>query len=524
MESLTIAARDGRFIVRGHLLGGDAFVDARFVPGEKIPQAARVIVRGIELSMLPGTTRGVIGEPHRGIRGSVGGKIDLNLVIQSPHLGPRTPYSRAQVYVSGSADLREGVANIAGLSVEPVTDIAFGTDFHVAWERAVGRVTFSESVVRTGLVRANYDAKLDGWPYQPVASLDVQVAAGTCQDLFNAVPGQLFGPYRRAVIAGDVAPRLKLRVPLDNPRLLSFKLSGFEEIPCSVTALNASNSAWPTVKFGSEKASPPPQKSGGLGDLFGIGDMPKKPAAVVPAHLDSPTGDHRRKILSDVDWLNYPFIKQVTEGVSQDSKGELADVKVGPGLSTYVRLGDLPPYVGAAMYLTEEISFYTNRGVSFSLMQKAIRLNLDKNRYVYGGSTVTQQLVKNLFLTRHKTLDRKLQEALISWRIDEAVSKDRVLELYVNIIEFGPDIYGIHAASQYYFNKEAKDLTPLEAVYLAVLKPSPWVGAHYMRRKTTPEGGWWGERMEEIFTRLVDRNYLTREQADAQRPYVVIWE
>lgn len=522
VESLTIAARGGRFVARGHVLGGDTFVDARFVPGEKIPQAARVMVRGVELSMLPGTTRG-LGEPSRGIRGSVGGKIDLNLVMQSPHVGPRTAYSRARVYVSGSADLREGVADIAGLSVEPVTDIALGMDFHLAWERALGRMTVSESVVRTGPVQARLDAKLEGWPAHPVASLDVQIAEGACQNLLSAVPAQLLGPYRRAVIEGEVAPRLKLRVPLDNPRLLSFKLTGFEEIPCSVKALKAWNSAWPAVTFAAAKA-PPPQKWGALGDVFGIGDMPKKPTAVVPADLEPPVGEHRRKILSDVDWLNYPFIKQVTEGVSQDEDGVLADIKVGPGLSTYVPLADLPPYVGAAMYLTEEIMFYTNRGVSFSLMQKAIRLNLDKNRYVYGGSTVTQQLVKNLFLTRHKTLDRKLQEALIAWRIDEAVSKERVLELYVNVIEFGPDIYGIQAAAQYYFQKDARQLTPLESVYLATLKPSPWVGARYMRRKKTPEGGWWGNRMEEIFNRLVERNYLTREQADAERPYVVVWD
>lgn len=524
-ESLAMAVRRGRVVARGHVLGGDVFVDASFAPGEKIPQAARLQMRGVELSMLPGTTRG-LGQPIRGIRGSVGGKIDMNLLVSAPHLGPKTAVSRAPVFVSGSVDLREGMLDIAGLSAEPLTDVAFGTDFHATWNQAAGRLAVTESVLRSGPVAAQFDARIDGWPTRPVAQLDARIEEGPCQDLVRAIPRQLLGPYRRVVVEGDVAPGLRLRIPLDQPRLLTFKLTGFEELPCAVTALNAERSAWPDVRFADMKPPPPPtpQKWGLFGDIFGIGDMPKTPVAIVPADLEPPTGEHRRKILADVDWLNYPFIKQVTEGVSQDEEGVLADIKVGPGLPTYVPISELPPYVGAAMYLTEEMMFYTNRGVSFSLMQKAIRINLDKNRYVYGGSTVTQQLVKNLFLTRHKTLDRKLQEAFIAWRIDEAVSKDRVLELYVNVIEFGPDVYGIHAAAQYYFQKDARQLTPLESVFLATLKPSPWVGARYMRRKKTPESGWWGNRMEEIFDRLVERNYLTREQADAERPYVVVWE
>src|SRR5690606_8087956 len=101
-----------------------------------------------------------------------------------------------------------------------------------------------------------------------------------------------------------------------------------------------------------------------------------------------------------------------------------SEVFVGPGLPTYVPLSEMPSWVGGAAYLSEEILFYTDHGISLGLIKKALRLNLEKGRFVYGGSTVTQQLIKNLFLTRDKTLSRKLQEALIAWRITETIPKD----------------------------------------------------------------------------------------------------
>ena len=79
--------------------------------------------------------------------------------------------------------------------------------------------------------------------------------------------------------------------------------------------------------------------------------------------------------------------------------------------------------------------------------------SLERGRFVYGGSTISQQLVKNLFLTRQKNISRKIEEAIITWKMEEVVSKDRIMELYLNCIEFGPNIYGIRHAAQHYFGK-----------------------------------------------------------------------
>lgn len=206
----------------------------------------------------------------------------------------------------------------------------------------------------------------------------------------------------------------------------------------------------------------------------------------------------------------------VTEGVTA------GPIEVGPGTPGWVPIETLPGWVPAAMYLSEEIGFWHNPGISVGLINRAVRLNLDRSRYAYGGSTVTQQLVKNLFLTRTKTLSRKLEEAVIVMAMEQWLPKLRILELYLNCIEFGPNIYGIGAASQYYFGRPPNELTPLEAVFLANLKPSPLSGARHLARGHSPDTGWWVERTAEMLQRLVDYGgFIRQEEVALYAPYVV---
>jgi len=211
------------------------------------------------------------------------------------------------------------------------------------------------------------------------------------------------------------------------------------------------------------------------------------------------------------------YVHHVREGVSNGTS-----IVVGPGTDSFVPLAEMPGYVGAAMYLSEEIMFPTSPGVSVGLINRAVRMNLERGRYSYGGSTVSQQLVKNLFLTREKTLARKLEELIIVWAMEERVSKDRILELYVNCIEFGPDIYGIRAAAAYYFGIEPHELTPLEAIYLAGLKPAPLDGARLLARGHTPTTGWWVRRNEDMLHRLVTYGgFIESKEIGHYAPFVV---
>ena len=227
----------------------------------------------------------------------------------------------------------------------------------------------------------------------------------------------------------------------------------------------------------------------------------------------------RRASGHDVLWLQEPFIFEVDPALTGGAK-----VQVGPGTASFVRLSELPSYVAGAMYLTEEMGFWTGGAISPSLIKNAINTNLSKGRFVYGGSTITQQLVKNLFLSRDKLLTRKLQEALIGARVIDAVGKERILELYLNCIEFGPGVFGIQSAARYYFQKDARALSPQQAVFLAMLKVSPARGARWRRRGSSPTFTWWRARSVEVFKRLVDKGLLSAKQAKGQAPFILKWD
>ncbi len=198
----------------------------------------------------------------------------------------------------------------------------------------------------------------------------------------------------------------------------------------------------------------------------------------------------------------------------------LDDVQVGPSSGQWVPLAELKPWTPWSMIATEDGRFYKHRGIAPGLVLRAIRMDLDYGRFVYGGSTITQQLVKNIFLTRAKNLSRKFEELLIVWQMERKLpnAKDRILELYINFIEFGPKLYGIQRAAQTYFGKDARLLTPLESAFLAANKPCPRCGyARFIGKKWDP---WWQERMIGVMTKMRDEGIISDEQFVAEAPYI----
>ncbi len=121
----------------------------------------------------------------------------------------------------------------------------------------------------------------------------------------------------------------------------------------------------------------------------------------------------------------------------------------------------------------EDASFWQHEGVRTSALTAALQANLKAGKVLFGGSTITMQMVKNLYLNHEKVLSRKLQELFVSWAIEQTLDKQDIIEIYANIIEFGPGIFGIRQASQAYFTKEPSQLTTAESLFLASLLPSP---------------------------------------------------
>ncbi len=136
-------------------------------------------------------------------------------------------------------------------------------------------------------------------------------------------------------------------------------------------------------------------------------------------------------------------------------------------------MSQVSPYLIKAIIIAEDDKFWSHRGFDVDAIQKALEKDLEQGKFKMGGSTISQQLVKNLYLTPAKNPLRKLKEAIITWRLEQALTKRRILELYVNVVEWGNGIFGAEVASQRYFGKPASLLTAEEASKLAAILPNP---------------------------------------------------
>jgi monofunctional biosynthetic peptidoglycan transglycosylase len=139
----------------------------------------------------------------------------------------------------------------------------------------------------------------------------------------------------------------------------------------------------------------------------------------------------------------------------------------------WVPLSSISPYLIKAVLIAEDDKFWRHEGFDYEAIRKAIERDLKAKRLKFGGSTLSQQLARNLYLSPEKSLLRKMSEALITWRIEKVLPKRRILELYLNVVEWGEGIFGIEAASRHYYGKPSSELTPFEATRLAAILPSP---------------------------------------------------
>jgi monofunctional biosynthetic peptidoglycan transglycosylase len=139
----------------------------------------------------------------------------------------------------------------------------------------------------------------------------------------------------------------------------------------------------------------------------------------------------------------------------------------------WVPLSKISQNLQLAVIAAEDDTFFHHEGINYKAAWEALKIDLKKKRFARGGSTITQQLVKNVFLTKEKTISRKVKEVILARQVEELLTKRRILELYLNEVEWGPGVYGAEAASRYYFDKHASDLTAAEGAMLAAMLVNP---------------------------------------------------
>lgn len=168
-------------------------------------------------------------------------------------------------------------------------------------------------------------------------------------------------------------------------------------------------------------------------------------------------------------------------------KTSMHKVDLCPKSNNYVKLSQISPNIRNAIIISEDVGFYSHKGFDTAELKNSFIKNLKKMSFARGGSTITQQLAKNLFLSPDKTLTRKLKEFVLTKRIEEKYSKAVILEKYLNVVEFGKDLYGIKAATEYYFQKPPSMITPLEAAFIAFLLPNPdKYSVSFKKKQLTP--------------------------------------
>ena len=200
------------------------------------------------------------------------------------------------------------------------------------------------------------------------------------------------------------------------------------------------------------------------------------------------------------------YLKTQFEYTFSDEDGKEKSFLVGEKNPWFTPVTQLPEHLIWAVVISEDAGFFLHKGIDFQELDAAVNDNI-KKKTMRGGSTISQQLAKNLFLNREKTLLRKFREVLLAIEIDETLSKERILEIYFNIVEWGPNIFGIKHAAEYYFGKEPFELTPLESVYLASIIPGPKKYHYQFLTQKVSEN--WYKNLYRVLNIMVETGHLT---------------
>jgi hypothetical protein len=197
------------------------------------------------------------------------------------------------------------------------------------------------------------------------------------------------------------------------------------------------------------------------------------------------------------------------------------DILVGPPNPGFTSLNEISPYLRYSVLCSEDGIFYYHNGFIPEAFRQSIVTNIKERRFARGGSTITMQLVKNVFLSRKKTIARKLEEVIIVWLIENKrlCSKDRMYEVYLNIIEWGPGIYGITEASQFYFSKKPSELNLNEALFLASIVPRP-KGFKYSFDENGNIRDFVIAFQLNVVPKMLEKGWITQQEHDAFIPGV----
>ena len=331
------------------------------------------------------------------------------------------------------------------ISATPITGVDFRIEGHASVEPGARRLTLEEA--RVSLDRASFSLR-GTWEWAPdhyLFDARAELPETSCHDALAAIPRDLLADTAGFDAEGTIAASASVRVDS-------------RALPDSTVEVSVSD----LCRF-----------------------------TTIPA-------------LADLTRFDAPFLHTVAE-----PDGTTFEMTTGPGSEAWTPIDAISPFLLHAILAHEDAGFFKHHGFAPSEIQVALVRNLEAGRYVQGASTITMQLVKNVFLHREKTLARKLQEVLLTWWIERSWSKRAILELYANVIEYGPAVYGIRAASEHYFGTTPAQLSPAQAAFLATILPNPKAFDEMARRGAISASV--ARRMTSLLTRMEARGRIDAE-------------
>ncbi len=317
--------------------------------------------------------------------------------------------SPEQISIEGRLRLRELALNSERIAPEPVGDINMDIKGKGSWYPGQRLLQVERGEVRMGKVGVLIDGELERTPEHYRVDLTAKLPPTRCNDVIGAIPDDVLGSLARFEWSGTWSALV--HVSLDSRELEAAELSIRVRNLCQ---------------------------------------FEKTPRWV------------------RVERFQGPFRHRAIE-----PDESVFEMRTGPGTPNWVAFSDISPFMTAAAISHEDGAFYEHGGFAPWAIRDALVRNLQEGRYVVGASTISMQLAKNLYLQREKTVARKVQEVILTWWLENALNKDEILELYLNVIEYGPAVYGLRHAAAYYFGRNPIELSPAESAFLACMLPSP---------------------------------------------------
>jgi hypothetical protein len=231
-----------------------------------------------------------------------------------------------------------------------------------------------------------------------------------------------------------------------------------------------------------------------------------------PIDLGGKVGIEGCRALAAPKWVSAGRLHESFFQTVELEPGKWRTFFVGADNPDYIPYAEISPHLVNAIMTTEDSGFFRHRGFIPSEFRSALQQNLQRGYFRLGASSITMQMVKNVLLSREKTLSRKLQEMFLTWYLEHQLSKERILEIYFNVIEFGPGIFGIGPAVHHYFGKSPKELTPREVAWFSSILPNPKKRYVQFCHGSGQVDAKWDNYLKRILRRMHERGRLTDEE------------